>query len=91
MNGGSCADADVNRLWLMSRICEEFHCLPATGERLLLDDPEQDALEILSLRAYARAKSAYDAVNGEIDKLEKTPLMDQVIQNDYALHKERTT
>ena len=48
----------MQRLWIISRICEEFHCLPIVAERLWLDDTEDTALMILEFRAYARSKAA---------------------------------
>lgn len=59
------------------------------AERLWLDDPDQVALDIIELRAYARAKAEYDAAGGRIEKLEKSPLMDEVILNDFRLSQER--
>lgn len=59
--------------------------MPAVAERLWLDDPDQTALDILEVRAYARAKQQYDSVGGKIDKLEKSPIMDQVIMNDFGV------
>lgn len=44
----------------MSRICEEFGCLPSEALRELEDDPQRLVLDVMELRAYARAKAALD-------------------------------
>lgn len=72
----------MRELWLLSRVCEEFHCLPDEGERLVMDDPAHRAIDIIELRAYAQAKAAFDGVGGKLDQLEQSPLMDLVIQHD---------
>lgn len=77
------------RLWLLSRISEEFHVTPVEAEALLLDDPEDLALRIVELRAYAHAKDHYDAAGGKIDQLDQSPIMDLVLENVFALHRER--
>lgn len=46
----------------MSRVCEEFHCLPSRAMWELENDPDQWALQIIPLRAYAGAKSEYDGI-----------------------------
>jgi hypothetical protein len=45
----------------VSRVCEEFGCVPSVAVRELLDDPERRALSILELRTYARTKAAIEA------------------------------
>ena len=72
---------------MISRICEEFHCLPDQAEALWLDDEQGRVAEILTLRSYARAKSEYDMVGGKIEKLEQTPVMDEVILNTFRSQK----
>ena len=44
----------------MSRVCEEFHCLPLVAVQELMEDPQQLALDVMELRAYSRAKDALD-------------------------------
>jgi len=46
--------------WLISRICEEFHCLPSQAIREWDDDAYGLALDVIELRGYARAKRAWD-------------------------------
>ena len=87
--GEAVDDPELTQLWIVSRICEEFTVTPQQAERLLLDDPEDRAVEIIELRAYAAAKANYDQAGGKVDDLEQTPMMDQVIENVFELHKAR--
>ena len=63
LEGEDCADPDVMREWSISRVCEEFHCLPSQAIRELEHDPEQLAVSIMRLRAFQRAKQLYDAAD----------------------------
>jgi hypothetical protein len=74
--------------WVISRVCEEFHCLPSQAVRELEQDPDRLALNILSLRDYARAKRVYDSTT-DSSKLPESPVMSEVMVNDFALHRER--
>lgn len=62
--------------------------MPDVAEQWLEDDGDQRIVDILMLRSYARAKAAYDAVNGDVSTLEQSWLMDQVIVNDFGAHRE---
>lgn len=44
----------------MSRVAEEFHCLPSVAVRALENDPDRLIMTILMLRAFASAKDVYD-------------------------------
>jgi hypothetical protein len=74
--------------WVVSRICEEFHCLPTAALTELLDDPAGMAIEILELRAYARAKESLDNAKSKND-VPDSPMIDMVmeIQADLAKRK----
>lgn len=63
--------------WIISRICEEFHCLPSQAEKELFDDPKQMALDILELRAYARAKEMLDNAKRP-EEVPDSPMIDRV-------------
>ena len=76
------------RLWIISRIAEDFHCLPHVAERWLLDDPNDTAIRIMELRNYAAAFRSYQAADGDIKKLEATETMDLVIDNVFRLKQE---
>jgi hypothetical protein len=87
LTGGD-ADSDTVRLWIISRISQEFYCLPQVAERLWLDDPSDTAVRIMELRSYAAAWQQYQAANGDIKKLEATDMMDLVIGNVFRLKQE---
>lgn len=60
--------------------------MPLQARWELENDPDQLAVDILALRAYARTKQAYDdhCDRGDgADKLPQLPLMSQVLRNDY--------
>jgi len=85
----SAEDAELARLWTISRIAEAFHVLPAVAERLWLDDADDTVLRILELRNYAAAKAAYDSAGGKVENLEQHPMIDAVIENVFALQRRR--
>lgn len=85
---GRPGDAAVIRLWVISRIAEEFHCVPQVAERLWLDDPNDTVLQIMELRSYHQAFQAYQHANGDIKKLEESPTMDLVIDHVFRLKQE---
>jgi len=76
-------------LWAISRVCEAFHCVPDEAERLLLDDPRDTAIRVLEFRGYADAFRAYRQADGKLDQLDQSPMMDLVIDHDFALQKAR--
>lgn len=63
--------------WLISRVCEEFGCLPSEAVRELMEDPTQLALDILELRAYARAKAALEQAERPED-VPRTRMVEEV-------------
>jgi len=46
--------------WMVSRVCDEFGCLPSAAYRELMNDPSGMALDIMRLRNYARSKDILD-------------------------------
>ena len=74
--------------WLISRICEEFHCLPSEALTELLDEPRGMALDILELRAYARAKEAMDNAKRKED-IPDSPMVGQVWEVQHELMRRR--
>ncbi len=74
--------------WAVSRVCEEFHCLPSAAVNELMDDPDRLALEIIELRAYARAKEQLDNAKKSTD-VPKTPMIEKVWEVQAELHKQR--
>lgn len=53
--------------WMVSRVCEEFHCLPTQAVRELKNDPHRMALDIIHLRGYAYAKHVLDTAKSARD------------------------
>ena len=74
--------------WVVSRICEEFHCLPTAAVTELLDDPTGMAMEILELRAYSRAKEALDNAKSKND-VPDSPMIDMVMEIQAELVKRK--
>ncbi len=70
--------------WIVSRICEEFHCRPTEAMQELRDDRWRLTFAILEMRAYAHAKHRLDTAKPG-DVLDEVPLMDEVLDNEIAL------
>lgn len=67
---------------MLSRLCEEFHCLPSQAWREWRRLPAGMLDRILAVRAYARMKAVYDARGrGTADP----PLMQLVKDIDFQL------
>ena len=73
--------------WIISRVCEEFHCLPAAAEEAILEDVGFRVFKILELRDYAKAKHIYDTT--PMDKRPKTVMMEKVSEITMGLAKRR--
>lgn len=68
---GEVVDEAAYRLLLISRICQEFNCLPSEAARELMEDPEQLVFSVMEARSYMACKEAYDSTTSETDdKLE---------------------
>lgn len=74
--------------WIVSRVCEEFGCLPSDAVRELMDDPAGLALDVMELRAYARAKEALDSAKKAGDE-PTGPMADMVWEVMSELLKRR--
>jgi hypothetical protein len=76
----------------VSRVCQEFQCLPSAAKRELEDDPERMAEQILSIRAYAETKRVYDEHSQRGDQageLPQLPLMALVVRNEFERQRAR--
>lgn len=71
--------------WLLSRICEEFQCVPSVADAEFEDDPVR-ILNILEMRGFARAKEAMDR---DGDKVKMTPTVRLVMQIEAEQMKAR--
>lgn len=69
---------------LVSRICEEFGCLPSVAERELLDGDSVLLFDVLALRSYLRAKAQLDGATRQGD-VPMTPAVRQVLEVRIAL------
>jgi hypothetical protein len=82
--------AEPPEAWIISRICEEFGCLPSEAVNELEVDVRKHLFVIMKLRAYAAAKHRLDNMKpGE--KLDGVPLIDTVLKNDVAIAKGEIT
>ena len=67
--------------WLLSRVCEEFHCTPDEAKGLDADE----VLTIIDLRQYRYAKEAVEAPDSNDETLAKAAvsasLVDAVMAN----------
>jgi hypothetical protein len=69
LDGATDVDPAVQRLLMVSRVCEGFSCLPGQAKRELDNDPERLALQILDVRGYMAAKQAFDHAKDKVDEL----------------------
>jgi hypothetical protein len=52
---------------VISRICEEFHCLPGAALEAIEEDVGGLLFKIIDLRSYARAKKTFEEGQKESD------------------------
>lgn len=72
----------------MSRVCEEFHCLPLAAIREIERDPDRLAEMIIVFRDYARAKDVVDHAKKAND-IPDVPMTDLVVRHQIEIIKER--
>lgn len=77
--------------WVISRVCEEFGCLPVDAIEALESDVDGLIFKILSLRSYAKAKQMFDEGLKETDvsKRPSGPQFDLVRDIYWDLQKAR--
>lgn len=69
--------------WVISRMCEEFDCLPSAAVREL-DEGDIDLIRtILEMRSYAHAKGQVDRATKQSD-LKMTPAIQRVFEIEKA-------
>lgn len=68
--------------WI-SRVCEEFQCLPSEAERELRRQPVGWIEEVIEARHYAKAKEVYDRAPNKADVVKNDPLLRLVEENEY--------
>jgi phage tail protein X len=82
--------AQAPEQWLVSRVCEEFGCLPSEALVEIEEGPTQLVLDIMELRAYANAKRIVEQVyeaskraavsGGEMPELPASPMIERVVE-----------
>tara|TARA_R110000824_G_scaffold77787_1_gene196620 strand:- start:720 stop:977 length:258 start_codon:yes stop_codon:yes gene_type:complete len=82
--------AEPPEAWVVSRICEEFGCLPSEAIRELETDTRKQIFQIMQMRAYANAKHRLDTMKPG-DNLDDVPMIDRVLKNDVAIAKGEIT
>jgi len=74
-------------VWWISRLCEEFHCLPSAAYREWLDAPDGLIEHLLEARAYAATKAACDRAQTAKDR-PTGPMADLVTETEFRLAQE---
>jgi len=74
--------------WVISRICQEFGCLPTEAIAEIDRAPVGLINDILELREYTRAKQIIDNAQKE-DDIPSSPAIDMVFEIEATLIKER--
>jgi len=73
---------------VISRLCEEFSCLPSAAVHELENDPERLVLRVLPLRVFASAKEAYESAKTK-DDIPDHPMIDAVQEIEFGLAAEQ--
>ena len=81
-------ESDYPFEWFISRVCEEFNCLPSQAVRELMTDPAQTAIDIMELRAYVKAKEVLDNAKNQKD-IPDSPVIDRVFEIQAEILKRR--
>lgn len=76
-------------VWWISRLCEEFGCLPSQAMREWLTAPDGLLEEIVEMRAYVKARRNYETAQGMDDgpakrKVLADPLVQMVMAHEFA-------
>ena len=76
-------------MWWIARLCEEFGCLPSQAVREWQTAPDGLLEEIVEMRAYVKAKVAYEQAQ-QMDegparqRVMRDPLVQLVQEHDFA-------
>jgi hypothetical protein len=74
--------------WVISRICEEFNCLPSEALRELEESPFGLVMDIMEMRYYVQVKEQIDNAK-DSDSMPKGALADLVYENYRDILRER--
>ena len=80
-------EAEVSDAWLISIVCEEFHCLPSQAIEAIEEDVGGLLFQIIDLRSYAKAKEVYDST--PMDKRPKSKAIDRVSEITMGIAREK--
>jgi len=80
LDGDGPSDVD----WVVSRVCQEFGCLPAAAGKAIEEDENGVIFRIMALRAYSSAKHQWD----ERPKDAKGPAVEWVKRVEMEIAKE---
>jgi len=67
---------------MISRVAEEFHCMPGEAVEALDNDPDCLILTIMLLRSFARTKAIYDTSKNKRD-LPQSRMMDLLQEIEF--------
>ena len=82
--------AEPPEAWIVSRICEEFGCLPSQAINELAIDVRKHLFQIIKMRAYANAKHRLDNMSAG-ENLDNVPMIEEVLRTDVAIAKGEIT
>ena len=82
--------AEPPEAWIVSRICEEFGCLPSQAINELEIDVRKPLFQIIKMRAYANAKHRLDNMSAG-ENLDNVPMIEEVLRTDVAIAKGEIT
>lgn len=82
---------EVPEEWVISRVCEEFSCLPLEAIEALEHDYNRLIFRIMKLRSYAGAKREYEAGQKETDteRRPQGPHIEEVREIEFEFIKAR--
>lgn len=78
----------MSMTWWISRLCEEFHCLPSAALAEWQRAPDGLLEEIVEARAFAAAKGVVDRAKDKME-IPDTPMTALVQEIEFALARER--
>lgn len=81
-------DGPLPLAYLISRICEEFCCLPSAAMAELRSQPVGWIEEVMEARLYAKAKQRYDLADDKAIVGKEDPMTRAVMENEFAHAKE---
>lgn len=77
--------------WIVSRVCEEFRCVPSIALEEIENDVDGLLFKIIELRNYAKAKTEYEEglKESDLSKRPSGPLIEKVQENVFDIAREK--